>query len=67
MIRSLVAHICLDSQAIKDCVHHAMSLCEGVLQVGTVGWPLELPAPHITQLQFASVVGSILEASLHQV
>ena len=55
------------SQAIKECIHHATSLCEGVLRVGTLGWPLEVSASHMTQLQFASTVENVMETALHQV
>ena len=55
------------SQAIKECVHYATSLSEGVLRVGMLGWPLEVSASHITQLQFATTVENIMETTLHQV
>lgn len=55
------------SQAIKECVHYATSLSEGVLRVGMLGWPLEVSASHITQLQFATAVENIMETTLHQV
>lgn len=57
----------LYSQAIKECIHHATSLSEGVLRVGTLGWPLEVSASHMTQLQFATTVENIMETELHQV
>lgn len=57
----------LYSQAIKECIHHATCLSEGVLRVGTLGWPLEVSASHMTQLQFASTVENIMETALHQV
>lgn len=52
---------------MKECVHHAVSLCEGVLRVGTLGWPLEVSACHISQLQFAAAVEHIMDTALHQV
>ena len=55
------------SQAIKECIHHATSLSEEVLRVGTLGWPLEVSASHITQLQFAATVENILDTVFHQV
>ena len=55
------------SQAIKECIHHATSLCEGVLQVGTLGWPLEVPASHISQLQFAAALENIMDTAHQQV
>lgn len=53
-------------QAVKECIHHASSLCEGVLQVGTLGWPLEVSASHISQMQFAATVENILATAVQQ-
>ena len=62
-------HFChlLYSQAVKECFHHAASLCEGVLRVGTLGWPLEVSATHISHLQFASAMENILDSAFQQV
>lgn len=57
----------LYSQTIKECVHHATSLSERVLQIGTLGWPLEVSASHITQLQFATAMEDMVESTRHQV
>jgi len=32
-----------------------------------LGWPLEVSASHISQLQFAAAVETILDTALHQV
>ena len=43
------------------------SLSERVLQIGTLGWPLEVSASHITQLQFATAMEDMVESTRHQV
>lgn len=52
---------------MKECLHHATSLSEGVLRVGTLGWPLDVPASHISQLQFAATLEKIMDTANHQV
>ena len=38
-----------------------------MLRVGTLGWPLDVPASHISQLQFAAALEKIMDTANHQV